>query len=129
MSQYRRLPKVDALARDAALAGFPERTRIEAARYAVSRLREEIALGKAADVQEAPRLAAREAERLTTPAPRLAINLSGVVLHTGLGRARLAGSVAQRVAALARTTRRSSSTWIPADEATDRIMCVGCYAI
>lgn len=49
------------------------------------------------DAAEGSKLAAQEAGRLMLPSLRSAINLSGVILHTGLGRARLAKEAAARL--------------------------------
>jgi L-seryl-tRNA(Ser) seleniumtransferase len=92
----RDLPPVDALSRDPRLAEFPERIRIEAARSAVASMRECVLRGEAPG--EGPDLALREAERLSQVSLRRVVNLSGVVLHTGLGRARLARTAAERAA-------------------------------
>jgi len=101
VSGFRNLPKVDALAASDMLAAYPERVRVSAARAAVDRLREALRNGQAPDLQNPEVLALAEAKRLSRPSLRRVINLSGVVLHTGLGRARLAASVAEEVAQVA----------------------------
>ncbi len=90
-----RPPSVDRLARDPRLDGFPEVTRVEAARAAV-----QAAAGATASLDELVEDARRRASELSAPSLRPAVNMSGVVLHTGLGRARLAPSVAAHVAAV-----------------------------
>jgi len=80
------------------LAVYPERVRAQAARAAVARLRDR---GASAAFEDYVAEAAEEGERLARPSLQIALNASGVVLHTGLGRARLAPSVATRVAAIA----------------------------
>lgn len=79
------------------LEGFGEGVRSLAARAAIAELRQ-----TGADAGEAPALALAHARRLADPGPGPVINLSGVILHTGLGRARLAPSAAEAVAAAAR---------------------------
>src|SRR5438046_544361 len=97
MDELRSLPKVDALSRSKKLAGFPEQVRIDAARAAVDNMREAIRSGSA-NGQAAEDLAPREAERMTRSSLKPAINLSGVILHTGLGRAKLAQAAIDQVA-------------------------------
>lgn len=99
MRELRTLPKVDALSRDPRLSEFPESIRVEAARRAISHMRESILAG--CDPLPAETLARGEAEAMVTPSIRPAINLSGVVLHTGLGRARLADAAIESVLAVA----------------------------
>lgn len=92
---------MDALARSAELASYPEPIRVEAAREAVAGLRRRVQEGFAVDMGAAGAFAADIARELSELSLRPAINLSGVVLHTGLGRARLAPSVAAHVAEVA----------------------------
>jgi len=79
------------------LDGFGAGVRSIAARAAVTELRQQ-----GGDPNTAAPLAREHAERLAGPGPAAAINLSGVILHTGLGRARLAASAAAAVALVAR---------------------------
>lgn len=79
------------------LEGFGAGVRSLAAREAVSELRR-----NGGDPNTAAALALECARRLANPGPAAAINLSGVILHTGLGRARLAASAAEAVALVAR---------------------------
>lgn len=96
MSKLREIPSVDSLANDPALAAFPEPIRIHAARLASSRLRDAIKTGN--EPQDSAIVYALEsAQQLTEASLGPAINLSGVVLHTGLGRARLSARAAQQV--------------------------------
>lgn len=97
--RLRDLPKVDKLAECAALAEYPAKIRMEAAREAIDDLRRQIMLGgdPKCTVEE---IALAHAHRLTSSSLRPIINASGVILHTGLGRARLAPSA---VAALHET--------------------------
>lgn len=99
MKELRDLPKVDALSRDAGLAEFPEPIRIEAARRAIAQMREALLAGR--DPGAGQTLARKAAEMMVRPSMRPAINLSGVVLHTGLGRARLADGAVEAIQAVA----------------------------
>jgi len=100
MQDLRQLPKVDELANSPELEAFSSAVRVQAARVAVNLLREEIKAG-ASDLMDPAQLAARLASEMAEPSLKPAINLSGVILHTGLGRARLAPSVAKHVAEVA----------------------------
>jgi L-seryl-tRNA(Ser) seleniumtransferase len=99
----RDLPKVDALSRSEALAEFPERVRVQAARAAIDQVRERVLSGNGQVGPSAEELALLEARRLVRPSLRRVINLSGVILHTGLGRARLAGPMVEELAIAARS--------------------------
>lgn len=83
MDPANRPPSIDRLARDPALSGLPEWIRLTAARRAVR-------LGKSLGESDWVTLAREEAERLMQAPIRAVINMSGIILHTGLGRARLA---------------------------------------
>lgn len=87
MSDFRSLPKVDTLASSGRLAGFPEPVRILAARRAIDEARASLSAGTAIDIEAR---AVEIAFAATRPRMKRVINASGVVLHTGLGRARLA---------------------------------------
>ncbi len=92
--QLRDLPSVDELARDPRLAGAPPSLAVEAARSVLARAREEIAAGrKPGDLAER---AARELEAARTPSLRRALNATGVIVHTNLGRAPLAEAALAR---------------------------------
>lgn len=99
MPDYRSLPSVDALARSPDLSAYPEAVRVAAAREAVKSAREAIGKNRAGDPLEA---AVRIAGQMTQSSLRPVINLSGVILHTGLGRARLAESAVRQVTEAAR---------------------------
>lgn len=101
MDALRQLPKVDELAGCPELAFYPSAVRVQAARAAVNLLREEIKSGNGHAMPTAAELAARLAAEMEQPSLSPAINLSGVILHTGLGRARLASSVAAHVVEVA----------------------------
>jgi len=97
--RLRALPSVDVLASDEALAAWPPAVRTQAARRAIAEARERLRAGEEVDVAT---LAVQQAMEMTAFRHRTVINLSGIVLHTGLGRARLHPSVAaamQEVAA------------------------------
>jgi L-seryl-tRNA(Ser) seleniumtransferase len=98
--ELRDLPSVDELAADERLAGAgPRPLLLSAVRSALARAREEIEAG--ADPGD---LVGRvESELATARAPRLrrAINATGVIVHTNLGRAPLAREALERVGALA----------------------------
>jgi L-seryl-tRNA(Ser) seleniumtransferase len=85
--KLRDLPSVDELARDERLAGEPPALAVPAARTVLTRAREEIAAG-----HEPGDLVERTlAELASARAPRLrrALNATGVIVHTNLGRAPL----------------------------------------
>lgn len=103
MSDLRQLPKVDVLAASPMLTGFSARIRTAAARAAVGELREAMkSNGKPVDLKDAERIAVEHAQRLSQSSLRRVINASGIILHTGLGRARLAEPAAQAIADAAR---------------------------
>jgi len=85
--KLRDLPSVDELARDERLAGEPPALVVSAAREVLSRAREEITAGhEPGDLVERTlaELAAARGPRL-----RRALNATGVIVHTNLGRAPL----------------------------------------
>ncbi len=89
------LPSVDELLRDPLLAAAPHGLAVDAARTVLDRARDEIRAGRepgelAAMVSE--EIAAAHAYRL-----RSAVNATGVIAHTNLGRAPLAATALDRV--------------------------------
>lgn len=106
MPSFRMLPSIHTLLQRPPLQRYPEALRLRAARIAVEQLRAAAANGWSANSAEealarSEELAERIADGLAQATLRPAINLTGVVLHTGLGRARLAESAARHVAAIA----------------------------
>ncbi|RYG44259.1 L-seryl-tRNA(Sec) selenium transferase, partial [bacterium] len=85
MADLRAIPKVDRLAGD--VSGHPEAVRIEAARQAIAEMRTALLQGK--EAPDASFRAQAIADAMALPSLRSVINMTGVVLHTGLGRARL----------------------------------------
>jgi L-seryl-tRNA(Ser) seleniumtransferase len=93
--ERRNLPPVHAVLRATAELGLEERWGreyvVRAVREAVDDAREALASGATPEVTAEALAAAARARlvELTTPGPRRVINATGVVLHTGLGRAPL----------------------------------------
>ncbi|MBC8066267.1 MAG: L-seryl-tRNA(Sec) selenium transferase, partial [Chlorobia bacterium] len=102
MEKLRDLPKVDELSRDPGLSEFPERIRVEAARAAIDHMRQSMLGGVHVDISRSAQVANLKAHDMMASNLRAAINMSGVILHTGLGRARLAPSVAEEISRVAR---------------------------
>lgn len=96
-----RIPSVDELSRSGGLVEFPPAVRVDAARIAVAELREQALLSDEIEFSDFESLAYYRAAELTSLRTVPAINMSGVLLHTGLGRARLAPSAVDAVAAVA----------------------------
>jgi L-seryl-tRNA(Ser) seleniumtransferase len=98
MANLRDLPRVDAVANAPGLCSFSPRIRLLAARLALDELRSAALNGKNdISFDSAADLALKAAVRLTSPSLRPVINASGVVLHTGAGRARLADTAVQQL--------------------------------
>lgn len=91
---------MDSVKRHSGLNTFPESVKAEAARYAVAKLKEAILEGSELDENA---VAAARAEELASPSLGSCINASGVVLHTGLGRARLARSAVRAIERVAKS--------------------------
>ncbi|MEM7050077.1 MAG: L-seryl-tRNA(Sec) selenium transferase [Acidobacteriota bacterium] len=104
----RAIPPVDQLLASAAvgrlLEDHPRREVVGQTRHLLDRLRQAVRAGEAGPEDLAPEaIAARLAEALekrARPYYSAVINATGVILHTGLGRAPLAPAVAQRLAAV-----------------------------
>lgn len=105
----RQLPAIDALVRDERLAGLPRPLVLQQARELLAELRTEIEAGSrdaaavaalfqggAATTQLLARCTARQ-----QPQHRRVVNATGIVLHTGLGRAPLAQAAMAAIAASA----------------------------
>lgn len=85
------------MASDERLSRYSASVRVKAARLAVDRARAELLGGRSVDLETIASSALEIAERLAQPSLKRAVNLSGVVLHTGLGRARLARPVVEKL--------------------------------
>ena len=104
---YRKLPSVDELLRNAALAAIVssegQAAVTDATRSVLGNLRTEIAAGRldAAAVDLAlsgiPDAVGRQLRRSLSYALRTVINATGVILHTNLGRAPLAASALEHL--------------------------------
>jgi L-seryl-tRNA(Ser) seleniumtransferase len=92
--ELRDLPSVDELARDERLAAEPAALAVEAARSALARAREEIKAGH--DPGDLLSLALRELAAAREPSLRRALNATGVIVHTNLGRAPLPEAALER---------------------------------
>jgi L-seryl-tRNA(Ser) seleniumtransferase len=85
--ELRDLPSVDELAKDERLAGEPQPLAVEAARIALARAREAIKAGH--DPGDLGERAGEELASARAPSLRRALNATGVIVHTNLGRAPL----------------------------------------
>ncbi len=102
MPEFRYLPKVDVLAEHSSLKSFPRAVRIEASRAAIAELRKQLGNGKKTSAS-AEDVALKKAQRLMQSSMRPIVNASGVILHTGAGRARLADEAVSQLLATAAT--------------------------
>ena len=93
--ELRELPSVDELLRDERLAREPHGLALEAARATLERAREEVRAG--VDPGDVAERALEELAALRRPRLRCAINATGVIVHTNLGRAPLAEAALERV--------------------------------
>lgn len=106
MSTYRDLPSVDKLLRDdraeRLLAEHSRKSVVEALRLALGDARKSIAEGNSAPDLDALFASAREhVGRRASMSLRGAINATGIVIHTGLGRAALSEAARRAVAEIA----------------------------
>jgi L-seryl-tRNA(Ser) seleniumtransferase len=92
--KLRDLPAVDELVRDERLSGEPRALAVEAARAALARAREEITAGH--DPGNLVERALEELASARAPSLRRALNATGVIVHTNLGRAPLAEAALER---------------------------------
>jgi L-seryl-tRNA(Ser) seleniumtransferase len=99
--KLRDLPSVDELARDERLAGEPSALAVEAARAALARAREEINAGE--DPGDLVERALAELAAARAPALRRALNATGVIVHTNLGRAPLPDAALARALEVGRS--------------------------
>jgi L-seryl-tRNA(Ser) seleniumtransferase len=79
------------------LAAYSLEIRVAASQRAIAQLRKHILAKEEVDLGSASEMALEIARHLTVGTLPAAINMSGVILHTGLGRARLATSVAEAI--------------------------------
>lgn len=102
----RRLPKVDEVLASPALRGLLERAPrwavVTAVRAELARLRGELKRDAEARADVDVAAVSAEVQQLLAPSLQPVLNATGVVLHTNLGRAPLAPSAVERVAAIAR---------------------------
>ena len=96
MASLRNLPSVDRLLADERLADAPRPLAVAAVRAALDRARVEI--GERRDPGDLVELALAELAGVRRPSLRRVINATGVLVHTNLGRAPLAGGAIARVA-------------------------------
>src|SRR5256885_9560700 len=99
--KLRDLPSVDELARDERLAGEPPGLAVEAARAALARAREEIKAGH--DPGDLGERALLELSSARAPSLRRALNATGVIVHTNLGRAPLPAAALERALEVGRS--------------------------
>ena len=99
--ELRDLPSVDELARDERLAGEPPPLAIEAARAALARAREAIRAGH--DPGDLGERALHELASARAPSLRRALNATGVIVHTNLGRAPLPEAALERMLEVGRS--------------------------
>ncbi|MCB8933478.1 MAG: L-seryl-tRNA(Sec) selenium transferase [Fimbriimonadaceae bacterium] len=99
MTGLRSLPKVDVLAQHPALSSYAPALRAESARKAIAWARTELKAGREVAREAIEARAEAEAGRAAQASLRPVINASGVILHTGLGRARLAAEAVEQIRA------------------------------
>lgn len=97
VAERRDLPSITSLSQHPELGQWPETIRIEASRRAVKLARDSWEPGAELAENAILKEAVRCAGALSGQSMKAAINMSGVILHTGLGRARLPAAVVNRV--------------------------------
>lgn len=90
MSDLRSLPSVEEVV-SAIQAPYPRHLLVAETRRVIAALREEIREGREVDLDAIPTRVLQAIQALDAPSLRPVINATGVVLHTNLGRAPLAG--------------------------------------
>jgi L-seryl-tRNA(Ser) seleniumtransferase len=102
-SLFRELPSVERLSQAPQLASLEPARRVAAARHAIDTARDRLREGEsgAHSVEALVQNALAWAQRPIRPTLRRAINATGVLLHTNLGRATLAPSAVRAVEAVA----------------------------
>ena len=102
----RALPSVDGLLRREAVAAlaerWPRRVVVRAVRAAIAEAREAILAGGGEPSADLQPLVERKLKGLTDAGFRSAINATGVILHTGLGRAPLGAEAGEALAEASR---------------------------
>lgn len=98
---FRALPSVERLAGHSLLAPFFRPIAVRAARQAIDEARERIRSGQVVEAEEVAERARVFADRAELPTLRRAVNATGVLLHTNLGRATLCKQAERAVAAVA----------------------------
>ncbi|MBE2239953.1 MAG: L-seryl-tRNA(Sec) selenium transferase [Caldilineaceae bacterium] len=104
-TEYRRLPAVDALLREPAVAllmgDYGDALVTEIVRDLLAASRQQIAAGATApDIKCWPTLIQAQLEKQSTPSLRPVINATGIVVHTNLGRAPLSAAALNAVQAV-----------------------------
>jgi L-seryl-tRNA(Ser) seleniumtransferase len=107
---FRLLPSVEKLASHPALASLGHETAVRAARAAISEARAALQAGEMRPRPKSSPFAPPNCGEEETPTLRRAINATGVLLHTNLGRATLAPSAAQAVLTPPKVTPRWKRT-------------------
>ena len=107
-AMLRKIPSVDVLLQDAALqeacAGVPRRIVVDAVRAAVDEVRTALLAQTPPEINDADlraRIVVRARDRIReawAPQYRRAINATGIILHTGLGRAVLPAKAVRQIA-------------------------------
>ncbi|MEW5884111.1 MAG: L-seryl-tRNA(Sec) selenium transferase [Armatimonadota bacterium] len=113
--QYRSLPSVSRLIESPELAAFPHADAVEAAREAIENARIAMGDGEPPPEEQILERAVAIATRLRTPGFNRAINCSGAILNTGLGRARLCR---EAVIAIQRVAESHSTLEVDLDAGT-----------